>query len=164
MAEEKKDPQKEIDDNLNETVYNPSEIIREKVEKEQEERLAKIPSFFSMVKSFSKDLHKFVSAGAPICDTDTYADRLATCNDCDTLRRKEKRCGACGCYVQTKARMRTAYCPLGKWENGLASDDPNAPSPENNWNAPETYEQDMKRRQENIDYHKKLEAKKNAKK
>tara|TARA_R110002012_G_scaffold55196_2_gene141023 strand:+ start:1486 stop:1623 length:138 start_codon:yes stop_codon:yes gene_type:complete len=34
------------------------------------------------------------------------------------------RCGACGCLVEGKAKMQTSRCPMGKWENGKKSNNP----------------------------------------
>ena len=78
----------------------------------------KPPTFFEMVKNFSKETANFLAAGAPVVETGIYANRLAKCNTCEHLKRKHMRCGACGCLLQAKARMKTAHCPLGKWENG----------------------------------------------
>jgi hypothetical protein len=78
------------------------------------------PSFLEMVKSFKTTALKFINQGAPIVEPAVYTDRLGECNTCEFLRRKNMRCGACGCLLEAKAQMKTAYCPKGKWENGMA--------------------------------------------
>jgi|TARA_R110002020_G_scaffold294284_1_gene510139 hypothetical protein len=83
----------------------------------------KTPSFIEMAKSFTKSAADFIKSGAAIVDKTTYVNRLATCNSCEYLIRKSMRCKACGCLLETKAKMETAYCPLGKWENGMQKKD-----------------------------------------
>lgn len=48
-------------------------------------------------------------------DPETLAARLLACARCEHLK-DGRVCGACGCYVQTKAGWRSEDCPLGKWE------------------------------------------------
>tara|TARA_R100000781_G_C4039070_1_gene113331 strand:- start:165 stop:530 length:366 start_codon:yes stop_codon:yes gene_type:complete len=76
----------------------------------------KPPSFYEMAKGFAKESAKFLAAGAPIIDQEGYENRLIECNKCEHLIRKSMRCGECGCLLQAKAKMKTANCPLYKWE------------------------------------------------
>ena len=57
----------------------------------------------------------------------TRSDRLAVCRDCEHYVEKTASCGPlvkeaftdsplCGCHMPTKTRLKTASCPLGKWE------------------------------------------------
>ena len=80
------------------------------------------PTFFQMVNNFKNDLKKFINSGAVVCTSDEYTTRLVTCNDCEHLKRKSMRCGACGCLLEGKARMKSSHCPLGRWENGKEKD------------------------------------------
>ena len=80
------------------------------------------PSFLQMVRNFKKDVKNFVKSGADIMDSAGYTNRLAECNECEYLIRKSMRCGACGCLLEAKARMKSSYCPKGKWENGIQPD------------------------------------------
>ena len=76
----------------------------------------KTPNVFKMMKSFGKDLAKYVSAGAPNCSTADYKDRLLTCDVCPHLIRNLMRCGKCGCLVEHKAKWKTTTCPDNKWK------------------------------------------------
>ena len=55
------------------------------------------------------------------------SERLQTCNACEHFVSKTSSCGPlvkeaftdsslCGCHMPTKTRLKTASCPLGKWE------------------------------------------------
>lgn len=48
---------------------------------------AKPPNVFKMMKSFGKDLSKYVLAGAPNCSKEDYKERLLTCDACPHLMR-----------------------------------------------------------------------------
>ena len=41
--------------------------------------------------------------------------RLAICYTCDAYIKEQKRCSRCGCFVEAKARMSGAKCPIDKW-------------------------------------------------
>ena len=83
---------------------------------------AKPPNVFKMMKSFGKDLGKYITAGAPNCSKEDYKERLLTCDTCPHLMRNVMRCGACGCLVEHKAKWRTTTCPKGKWKKQDISD------------------------------------------
>tara|TARA_R110000744_G_scaffold114902_2_gene214876 strand:- start:1941 stop:2357 length:417 start_codon:yes stop_codon:yes gene_type:complete len=85
---------------------------------------AKPPNVFKMMKSFGKDLSKYVLAGAPNCTKDDYKERLLTCDACPHLLRHLMRCGKCGCLVEHKAKWKTTTCPDGKWKEQDLSDLP----------------------------------------
>ena len=86
--------------------------------KDNENNYIKPPSFLQMVKTFAKEITQFVKTGAEVVDVSTYTTRLGECNRCEYLKRDSMRCLACGCLLQAKARMKSAHCPEGKWENG----------------------------------------------
>lgn len=77
--------------------------------------MAKSPTLVKMLKNFTRDLKKFVQAGAPVVDRFQYEDRIKTCLSCEHLQRN-KRCGLCGCVVEVKATWQTAECPDGRWD------------------------------------------------
>jgi hypothetical protein len=83
---------------------------------------AKPPNVFKMMKSFGKDMGKYLVAGAPNCSTEDYKDRLLTCDTCPHLMRNAMRCGKCGCLVEHKAKWRTTSCPENKWKAQDISD------------------------------------------
>jgi hypothetical protein len=75
----------------------------------------KSPSIFQMMKSFTKDLTKYIKEGAPNVTPESYAMRLDICNGCEYLKKQSMRCGACGCLLEHKAKWKTAECPKDKW-------------------------------------------------
>jgi len=77
---------------------------------------AKPPNVFKMMKSFGRDMSKYVLAGAPNCSTEDYKARLLTCDGCVHLMRNAMRCGKCGCLVEHKAKWKTTSCPENKWK------------------------------------------------
>ena len=57
----------------------------------------------------------------------TKADRFHICTECEHYVKATKSCGPlvkeaftdsplCGCYMPAKTKLKTASCPLGKWE------------------------------------------------
>ena len=69
------------------------------------------PSIFTMIKSFTKDLTKYIKEGAPNVSPKDYALRLDICNTCEHLKKSSMRCGACGCLLEHKAKWKTTTCP-----------------------------------------------------
>ena len=63
----------------------------------------KPPSMFQMVKSFGKELTKYIKEGAPYVTPKQYVDRLRECKICPHIIEKSMRCGLCGCLLQHKA-------------------------------------------------------------
>jgi hypothetical protein len=62
------------------------------------------------------------------------AERLSICQGCEHYVEKTKSCGPllteafsdsplCGCRMPIKTRLKTAFCPLGKWEATVTSED-----------------------------------------
>lgn len=57
---------------------------------------------------------KALALGQPVTvSKPVYAKRINACGTCVQLA--GKRCRACGCVVEIKARLATEQCPLGKW-------------------------------------------------
>lgn len=42
--------------------------------------------------------------------------RLSICNGCERLFAPTKTCKECGCFMELKARVPFAHCPLNKWD------------------------------------------------
>lgn len=42
-------------------------------------------------------------------------ERLAICLECPRLIKATKQCKECGCFMDVKAKLFDADCPLGKW-------------------------------------------------
>tara|TARA_R110000787_G_scaffold283355_1_gene396038 strand:- start:806 stop:1129 length:324 start_codon:yes stop_codon:yes gene_type:complete len=77
----------------------------------------KMPSIFTMAKTFTADLAKYVKEGAPNVSPESYKKRLETCAACPDLIKDKMRCGQCGCLVEHKAKWKTTDCPNvpSKW-------------------------------------------------
>tara|TARA_R110002051_G_scaffold7882_1_gene34449 strand:+ start:788 stop:1054 length:267 start_codon:yes stop_codon:yes gene_type:complete len=73
------------------------------------------PSILKMVKSFTKDLAKYIEGGGTNVTPEEYATRLDTCNGCEFLKKSAMRCGKCGCLLEHKAKWKTSDCPEDKW-------------------------------------------------
>ena len=43
------------------------------------------------------------------------AKRLEICDQCPELIHMTKQCKKCGCFVQLKTKLESAFCPLRKW-------------------------------------------------
>tara|TARA_R100000789_G_C2935442_1_gene130447 strand:+ start:237 stop:605 length:369 start_codon:yes stop_codon:yes gene_type:complete len=71
----------------------------------------KPPSLFQMMRSFTKELTKYIAEGAPNVSPEDYADRLDMCEVCPHLIRNNMRCNLCGCLIEHKAKWQTTKCP-----------------------------------------------------
>ena len=80
-------------------------------EDENEHLHHKEPSFFQMVKNFTKAARDHVANGMKIVSQDVYESRLDTCKSCPHLKEEKKRCGLCGCALEHKAKWETSECP-----------------------------------------------------
>jgi len=105
-------------------VKDTPKVEEAKVIPPQKEKIEppKPPNVFKMMRSFGKDLSKYVMAGAPNCSEQDYKERLLTCDACPHLMRNVMRCGKCGCLVEHKAKWRTTTCPINKWKTQDISD------------------------------------------
>lgn len=79
-----------------------------------------LPSFKDMTTGFintAKDvLTGAVQGGGMIVTEKIYNERMSICNTCEFLRKEDKRCTQCGCFMEAKSRFKKAYCPVHKWE------------------------------------------------
>ena len=88
-----------------------------------EEHYVKPPSFFQMVKTFTKEIVTYIANGSPNVTTEDYISRLETCESCEHFMAQSARCGKCGCLMEHKAKMKTSDCPIGKWEKQFLTDE-----------------------------------------
>jgi len=44
-----------------------------------------------------------------------FASRIKTCKNCEFFIPETSRCSKCGCFMQIKAKLIAAKCPLDKW-------------------------------------------------
>lgn len=50
--------------------------------------------------------------------------RLNHCRKCEHFEKYSSRCGVCGCFMNFKALVPGADCPIGKWKKVIIEDDP----------------------------------------
>ena len=48
-------------------------------------------------------------------DDETFQDRYNLCLKCPSLIKATKQCKKCGCFMNNKAKLAHAACPIGKW-------------------------------------------------
>lgn len=87
-------------------------------------RKPKPPSMPEKFVSAMKAVREFVRSGGEILNGDSVAARISACDLCDQKTSFIGRpvCGACGCFIQLKAKLPHEHCPLQKWPG-----DPPAP-------------------------------------
>jgi hypothetical protein len=73
-----------------------------------------LPPLATQAANLFQSVVAFVGDGCGIVDDATYRRRLEICSTCD--RRTGKRCTACGCWINVKARGRAFRCPIGRWQ------------------------------------------------
>ena|SRR5579862_815334 len=75
-----------------------------------------LPSLVKQAKNAAVAGVRYAAGGFANVDDAVYEARLAVCHKCtEKYIPESKRCAACGCYVEIKARMASEDCPLGKW-------------------------------------------------
>jgi hypothetical protein len=58
---------------------------------------------------------RHVADGLRAAPPELLAMRLDECAACPRLRPHDRKCSACGCYVDLKASWRSEVCPDGHW-------------------------------------------------
>jgi len=105
-----------------EHVQPPQRNITPEVEQQQTEMLnlediSKFPSGFQMARNLLKSgwqVAKGVASGRQIMvHAEEAARRYSICETCPKL--VEKRCTACGCFMEHKTQLAIATCPDNKW-------------------------------------------------
>lgn len=79
-----------------------------------------LPSLKQMAKNLlgtAADVAKGVVHGEGLLVfQEVYDERIKTCEGCEFFRKEDRRCSQCGCFMEAKARLKKAYCPVHKWE------------------------------------------------
>lgn len=84
---------------------------------EQKEKNGR-PTFSSAIQtasSFMETMKDFATSGFKVSDDEKYQKRIEICMGCDSFDKQALRCTECTCFMQTKAKIDSAKCPLGKW-------------------------------------------------
>jgi hypothetical protein len=48
-------------------------------------------------------------------DSEEFANRISICKSCPNLVRLTTQCKLCGCFMNAKAKLTLATCPIKKW-------------------------------------------------
>lgn len=97
--------------------YTKGEILRkETIPREEGESPKEYPSLITQGKNLFSSMSKFVKSGFAFTSEEEYQKRMDTCQECPSLDKEAGRCKECGCFVRTKAKLKSDNCPLGKWE------------------------------------------------
>ena len=100
------------------TPYIKSEPIND-IEREQKEKIDPLsfPSVTQMGKNLASSVFDYAKSGFKNTDDEKYEKRLEVCGGCESFEHSSSRCRECGCFMEIKAKMESAKCPLGKWKN-----------------------------------------------
>lgn len=72
-----------------------------------------LPTVLEQAGNLLGSLGAFAVSGFQYVTEDEWRERLAVCDVCE--HRTGKRCAECGCFVESKAKLRSDNCPLGRW-------------------------------------------------
>jgi hypothetical protein len=73
------------------------------------------PSFGSMVVNAVATAANFATSGFALADDAEVSRRLAICGGCEAFDADQQRCRSCGCFMNGKAKIAAAVCPINKW-------------------------------------------------
>jgi hypothetical protein len=107
--------------NIIEPEFEEGQITEEEFEEEQKD-LHKLPPKLKMIRTFAReiwDLYKTNRNHIPsFVSQDVAEHRITVCGGCPHYT-DQGRCSKCGCYMDKKANLVTAKCPLDKWDSVL---------------------------------------------
>lgn len=72
------------------------------------------PSFVQKVKNVVGTMGDFAGSGFKVADKEVYDQRMEICRGCDRFE-NNRFCKECGCFMDLKAKIEVAECPLDKW-------------------------------------------------
>jgi len=74
---------------------------------------------FEKIKYSATTLVDVISAAATqnklFVDEPQFVSRIKTCKLCEFFISETSRCSKCGCFMETKAKLIAAKCPVSKW-------------------------------------------------
>lgn len=73
------------------------------------------PGLLERAASFVGAIADYAFAGFPAMPEGESERRLSICRACPEFKPETSQCGVCTCYMNIKAHMATAACPLNKW-------------------------------------------------
>jgi len=75
---------------------------------------SKPPGLFRMAANFASALGTYAASGFENAPNDVKRVRLEICEPCEEFTENRK-CRACGCFMDWKAGWAAMHCPKGKW-------------------------------------------------
>ena len=72
------------------------------------------PSIFQKAKNLATTMGNFANSGFKVADEEVYNKRMEICRGCDRFE-NNRFCKECGCFMDLKAKIEVAECPLDKW-------------------------------------------------
>ena len=73
------------------------------------------PNIFQKARNLAHTMGDFAGSGFKIADEEVYNQRLEICRGCDRFE-NNRFCKECGCFMDLKAKIEVAECPLDKWQ------------------------------------------------
>jgi hypothetical protein len=70
---------------------------------------------FGLTQNIKNALSNLVMKGSVLAPRGVVDKRMETCLSCEFLIHDQSRCSKCGCFMNVKARLEVAKCPLNKW-------------------------------------------------
>ena len=72
------------------------------------------PTFFQKAINLANTMGDFANSGFKVADDELYNQRMEICRGCDRFE-NNRFCKECGCFMDLKAKIEVAECPLDKW-------------------------------------------------
>ena len=72
------------------------------------------PSFFEKARNLAITMGDFANSGFKVADEEVYNKRMEICRGCDRFE-NNRFCKECGGFMDLKAKIEVAECPLDKW-------------------------------------------------
>lgn len=51
----------------------------------------------------------------PMSDGELSAERIKMCVQCEHFKKLARQCDLCGCFIDLKAKLLEAHCPINLW-------------------------------------------------
>lgn len=74
-----------------------------------------LPTIVEQIQTLGMEGYHWASSGFPTTTDEEREARLEICRGCSQYDAEQKRCRACGCFVEEAAVMATKECPDNKW-------------------------------------------------
>lgn len=74
-----------------------------------------MPSLLEQAYNLAASMSEYAKSGFKNVSDEVYKERISICDGCDLLRKEDRRCYECGCFVDKKAYIAVEECPKKKW-------------------------------------------------